>query len=321
MVMSDDGDTSVDLIAVITAMKDGEPCVLTVDGSENAPPTLPSGPLRAHHKTLQAGVRSWAEQQTGQTLGFVEQLYTFGDRQDGSPKGCQQRKISIVYLALVSPIDSEPRDGKCWRRWYSFLPWEDHRRGQPRARACLLNDLYSWSVGEGRRNHPYCEELTRLTFGIDDAPWDEERTLERYEMLYEAGLVPEALLDRKLVSASGDVIGAGIPMYADHRRILATAISRIRSKIKYRPVLFELMPSSFTLLQLQRTMEALSGVALHKQNFRRLIMQQKLVEETGALADDTGGRPAKLMRFRREVTLERPAPGVRLKALRRGAAT
>ena len=79
------------------------------------------------------------------------------------------------------------------------------------------------------------------------------------------------------------------------------------------------MPPSFTLLQLQKTAEALSGISLHKQNFRRLIAQQALVEETGELTADTGGRPAKLVRFRKEVTLERPAPGVRLKATRPGA--
>ena len=102
-------------------------------------------------------------------------------------------------------------------------------------------------------------------------------------------------------------------MASDHRRILATAIGRLRGKIKYRPVVFELMPPAFTLLQLQRTVEALAGVRLHKQNFRRLVEQQGLVEETGAMSAATGGRPARLVRFRREVLLERPAPGLRLR--------
>ena len=108
----------------------------------------------------------------------------------------------------------------------------------------------------------------------------------------------------------------GQPMALDHRRILATAIGRLRGKIKYRPVIFELMPASFTLLELQRTVEALSGVRLHKQNFRRLVEVQGLVEETGEVTTETGGRPARLVRFRREVLVERPAPGVRLSPLR-----
>jgi len=68
---------------------------------------------------------------------------------------------------------------------------------------------------------------------------------------------------------------------------------------------------------LQRAVEALSGVRLHKQNFRRLVEQQGLVEETGGISAETGGRPARLVRFRREVLLERPAPGLRLRAPRR----
>jgi hypothetical protein len=101
-------------------------------------------------------------------------------------------------------------------------------------------------------------------------------------------------------------------MLFDHRRIMATGIARLRAKIKYRPVVFELMPPRFTLLQLQRSVEALAGRLVHKQNFRRLIEQQELVEETGAMASATGGRPAKLFRFRREVVDERAVIGTKL---------
>ena len=98
-------------------------------------------------------------------------------------------------------------------------------------------------------------------------------------------------------------------MRFDHRRILATAIARLRAKLKYRPVVFELMPREFTLTELQRTVEAISGRHLHKQNFRRLVETAALVEPTGETSTATGGRPAALFRFRREVVQERPAPG------------
>jgi hypothetical protein len=78
------------------------------------------------------------------------------------------------------------------------------------------------------------------------------------------------------------------------------------------------MPASFTLLDLQRTVEAISGIQLHKQNFRRLVEDQGLVEGTGQLAAPARGRPAELFRFRREVLRERPAPGVRLSGRPRG---
>ena len=103
-------------------------------------------------------------------------------------------------------------------------------------------------------------------------------------------------------------------MRHDHRRILATGIARLRAKIKYRPIVFELMPEEFTLLQLQRAVEALAGRPLHKQNFRRLIDQQGLVEETGAISAETGGRPAKLYRFRREIEIRVPVDHKKAKA-------
>src|SRR6202040_3274382 len=137
-----------------------------------------------------------------------------------------------------------------------------------------------------------------IAFGLSGRSWNEELTLQRYELLYEAGLVPEA----KRRGPADPLPGAS--MKHDHRRILATGIARLRAKIKYRPVVFELMPPRFTLLQLQRTVEALAGRRLHKQNFRRLIEQQDLVEETGERATETGGRPAKLYRFRRAVVAE-----------------
>ncbi|HLV02192.1 MAG TPA: hypothetical protein VKZ59_13045, partial [Acidobacteriota bacterium] len=73
-----------------------------------------------------------------------------------------------------------------------------------------------------------------------------------------------------------------------------------------------LLPPSFTLLRLQRVVEALAGMRLHKQNFRRLVDRGGLVEGTGRIDHQTGGRPAELFRFRREVLRERRAPGVGL---------
>ena len=137
--------------------------------------------------------------------------------------------------------------------------------------------------------------------------------LDRYELLYEAGLVEEARRDGReaaLVRNNPPVLGE--PMRFDHRRVLATAIARLRAKLKYRPVVFELMPAEFTLTELQRMVEAISGRRLHKQNFRRLVEAAALVEPTGSSSALTGGRPAALFRFRREVVQERPASGLRV---------
>ena len=70
------------------------------------------------------------------------------------------------------------------------------------------------------------------------------------------------------------------------------------------------MPQTFTLTELQRTVEAISGHHLHKQNFRRLVESAALVEPTGEMSTATGGRPAALFRYRRDLSLER-ASGLR----------
>ena len=162
-------------------------------------------------------------------------------------------------------------------------------------------------------------ERMRVAFGLGGVGWDEEKTLERYEILYEAGLVEEAVRDGRAKANALPERPLGLSMTFDHRRILATAIARLRGKMKYRPVVFELMPPAFTLLELQRTVEAASGIRLHKQNFRRLVEDQGLVERTGKYAPIARGRPAELFRFRREVLGERPAPGLRLGTRRSGS--
>jgi hypothetical protein len=306
---------TVDLSAVIMAATLEEPRVLTVqidqlDG-------IPSGPLQSQHRTLEMGLRTWVADQTQLTLGYVEQLYTFGDRHrteaDVSGTG---HALSIAYLALVREARPAGLAHASWRNWYSYLPWEDWREGRPQALKVIEPALKAWARSGGKALKTFREERIELTFGFESETWTDERVLERYELLFEAGLVPEALRDAQPSGSAKVRLAPGQPMALDHRRILATAIGRLRGKIKYRPVIFELMPASFTLLELQRTVEALSGVRLHKQNFRRLMGMQGLVEETGEMTTETGGRPARLVRFRREVLVERPAPGVRLPRLR-----
>jgi hypothetical protein len=307
---------AIRLSAVIVSATVDEPHVLTVGIAHDQIVALPSGPLEVEHRTLEVGLRAWVERQTGQRLGYVEQLYTFGDRDRvETGEAIPGRALTVAYLALVREVRPGKAVGAAWQSWYRFFPWEDWRSGKPAALAPLEERLIAWA-GQAASDAERRLRMERvgLAFAAD---WNEELVLERYELLYEAGLIQERWrdLNRPVPPADGPVFGQ--PMAADHRRILATAIGRLRGKIKYRPVVFELMPPAFTLLQLQRSVEALSGVRLHKQNFRRLVEQQGLVEETGGISVATGGRPARLVRFRREVLLERPAPGFRLRAGRR----
>jgi len=298
-------EVNVDLIAVVVAVADREPCVLTV-GQANA---LPSGPFELGHRSLQSGLRGWVEQQTGRSLGYIEQLYTFADR-DRVGHEREQRVISISYLALTREEHAAGSPKRRWQSWYDYFPWEDHRAGTPPVVSDILKPrLLAWSDGaDDAVTQRERRQRAASAFGFDDRAWNEELTLQRYELLYEAALVEEATRGRSALPLAVP----GSSMVADHRRILATGIARLRSKIKYRPVVFELMPPVFTLLQLQRTVEALAGRLVHKQNFRRLIEQQELVEETGEATADTGGRPAKLFRFRHAVLAERAVAGTKL---------
>jgi hypothetical protein len=254
-------------------------------------------------------------------VGYVEQLYTFGDRGRHARAGdTGPHIVSIGYLALTQMPDNRATvatTGAAFELWYRFFPWEDWRGSRPRILdETILPLLEDWAH-QAKRPEPGRplgrRERLRLCFGVGGSPWDEEKVLDRYELLYEAGLIEEARRDgREAALARGNLPVLGQPMRFDHRRILGTAIARLRAKLKYRPVVFELMPEEFTLTELQRTVEAISGRHLHKQNFRRLVESTALVEPTGETSTATGGRPAALFRFRREVMQERPAPGLRV---------
>ena len=320
----------IGLNAAILAVKNNEPQVLVVRPEGEARTgvdSLPFGPFSpVEHRTLEGGLRSWVTEQTELELGYVEQLYTFGDRgRYAQPADAAPHIVSIGYLALTRLGDDNVSGRGAWRSWYDFFPWEDFRNGSPTILSeTIAPRLKSWAdkprPSTASQRTVLRPERVRMCFGLDGAAWDEEKVLERYELLYDAGLVEEARRDGRIQAETADAPDAalpsrlGLPMRYDHRRILATAIGRIRAKIKWRPVVFELMPDDFTLFELQRTVEAVLGPHLHKQNFRRLVETAGLVEPTGEVRPNTGGRPAKLFRFRREVLMERPSPGVRVKA-------
>ena len=317
---TDDPHIELGLNAAIVMVRNQQPHILVVRpgmAGADAGDALPFGPFAPRaHRTLEIGLREWVERQTGIELGYVEQLYTFGDRgRITEPGGAHT--LSVGYLALTCDATGEMR-GAHWSPWYAYLPWEDWREGKPQILAEEIEPrLKSWAERAPSPSEPVRplrrSERLKIGFGIGGG-WDEEKVLERYELLYEAGLVEEAKRDgRKAAQQWTELPELGRPMALDHRRILATAMGRLRGKLKYRPVVFELLPPEFTLYDLQKTVEAISGTLLHKQNFRRLVEKGGLVEPTGNVSTETGGRPARLYGFRREVVLERPAPGLRVK--------
>ncbi|MDE1985383.1 MAG: NAD regulator [Alphaproteobacteria bacterium] len=311
---------AIGLSAAIVSVTEEQPSVLVVRHPEDGSDALPFGPFNPlQHRTLESGLRKWVGEQTYLDLGYAEQLYTFGDRGRHEMKsGEGPRVVSVGYLALTRQGGALNAPDTLWRDWYRYFPWEDWRGEKPAVIADAIVPALKLFV-KAAPDGPTAElrrDRMRLCFGLDGLTWDEEKVLERYELLYEAGVVLESARDGRANAKATLPLGTG--MLFDHRRILATAIARLRGKMKYRPVVFELMPPAFTLLELQRTVEAISGIRLHKQNFRRLVEGQGLVEGTGKMSALSRGRPAELFRFRREVLRERPSPGVRLGARRPG---
>ena len=317
----------IGLSAVVFGMRGGELRALTVrphDVRTRRPVTLtglPFGPFDPEaHRTFELALRAFVARQTGFDLGYVEQLYTFGDRgrdaplADAGPEGAADaRVISVGYLALSASAPDLPEPDTRWPPVLHFFPWEDWRAGRPPVIAARVTPALSAWAGDDARRRSRAAAL----FALDGARWNEERVLDRYELLYEAGLAPEAARDHDPATPLALETTIGRPMLSDHRRILATALGRLRGKLKYRPVILDLTPPEFTLSALQRTVEAVSGVTLHKQNFRRMLDRTQLLEPLGRLDADTGGRPAELHR-RRADAADRPAVGFSLPLLREG---
>jgi 8-oxo-dGTP diphosphatase len=94
-----------------------------------------------------------------------------------------------------------------------------------------------------------------------------------------------------------DHVGAALRLAFDHAEILGMAVKRIRGKLDYVPIGFELLPPAFSLRHLRLVHEAILGRALNKDSFRRRILDRGLVVPTGERAAGVGHRPPELYRF------------------------
>jgi len=125
----------IGLTAAIVAIEGNEPLILTASGSDgDRLAGLPFGPFDAvAHRTFEIGLRAWVEEQAGLRLGYVEQLYTFGDRGRHTQAGDTDAHVaSIGYLALTRAADNAQRaPGATFEPWYRYFPWEDWREARP----------------------------------------------------------------------------------------------------------------------------------------------------------------------------------------------
>ena len=319
---TDNTDILIDISTAILRAHDGVLQFRALDDGGKSVKRLPFGPFMPdRHRTMEIGLRQWVREQVGVDLAHVEQLYTFAD-QGRYKSGEGRHVVSVGYLALAQGrMGPEDDAGGAWANLYGYFPWEDWRDGRPD----MLDKIIMPALDKWLAQNDEARARVRLAFGRDGAQWDEEFVLERYELLYEAGLVEEAVRDaphgrdtraRQKQTPSPPTLGTA--MQLDHRRISATALGRLRSKLKYRPVIFDLMPDRFTLRALQQTTELVLGTALHKQNFRRLVEKSGFVEATGETSR-ARGRPAELFRFRHGNRADRPLAGLRVSGGRKSS--
>jgi 8-oxo-dGTP diphosphatase len=113
-----------------------------------------------------------------------------------------------------------------------------------------------------------------------------------------------ALVQPSLVTADTDAaeakwfsVTAIPPLAFDHADILAAALTRLRGKLTYQPIGFELLPPKFTLTQLQRLYEAVLGTDIDKRNFRKKVLSFDLLIPLKEKLRDGAHRPAQLYRF------------------------
>src|SRR5262245_11561921 len=194
----------VGLTAAIVAVEAEEPHILVAaDPKSDTRAGLPFGafdPLA--HRTFEIGLRAWVAAQTALNVGYVEQLYTFGDRgRHARPDDTGAHMISVGYLALTRISEKAAAlraAGATFEPWYRFFPWEDWREGKPAILdATIVPLLEQWAKsGKAEPARPLGRrERLRHCFGVGGSPWDEEKVLDRYEVLYEAGLIEESRRD------------------------------------------------------------------------------------------------------------------------------
>lgn len=234
--------------------------------------------------TRQAAIRELREETGVRAPEFVEPLGSYSrngrdprqfagyrDQSTGEWIARGSRVTTAAYLMLThgapEPAGADDAARAHWADVYDYLPWEDLRDEGRQARlGRVVEALDGWAhtAQDG-------VERVRELFGLRD--WNEERTGERWALLMEAGLVPEARRDQwgRAEAREQDAL-FGREMAFDHRQILADALGRVRGKIKYTPAaLMALTGPEATLDELQAACEAIAGRPLHRSNFRRAV--------------------------------------------------
>ncbi len=143
----------------------------------------------------------------------------------------------------------------------------------------------------------YLEQL--YTFGdVDRDPRGRVVSVAHYALVNLRDHKVKADTDAR--NAAWFAIGDTPKLAFDHDKVLDKAYERLRGKVRYQPIGFELLPEKFTLTQLQRMYEIILGRELDKRNFRKKILSMDVLEELDEIEQDVAHRAARLYRFDRK---------------------
>lgn len=221
---------------------------------------LPGGFVNMKESLDEAALRELKEETNIGDI-YMEQLYTWGDvRRDP-----RTRIISASYMSLAdsSTLDVKASDDADDAKWFTvnFKMYQEQKTVTEKG--YILQRLFKLNLTNEE------DELSAVIKTVKTVEGKVTRT------------------EREIVESRGIAF--------DHAKIIEYAIERLRSKIEYTDIAFNLMPELFTLTELQQVYEVILDTELLKANFRRKVAG--MVIETNEYTKDAGHRPSKLFRF------------------------
>lgn len=224
---------------------------------------LPGGFVSIDESLDDAALRELKEEVNIDNI-YMEQLYTWGEV-DRDPRS---RVISCSYMSLVdsSYLNIKAGDDADDARWFTVKSSVMGRHKTEIPGGSISEDLIRIELSEGSLQLFAVIKITKKIKG---------------KILSE---------DREIIESNGIAF--------DHGKIIQYGIERLRNKIEYTDIAFNLMPSMFSLTELQQVYEVILDRKLLKANFRRKI--SGMVIETDKHVRDVGHRPSKLYRFNPE---------------------
>ncbi|MCQ1528828.1 NUDIX hydrolase [Lutispora saccharofermentans] len=221
---------------------------------------LPGGFVKMGESLDEAAIRELKEETNIDDI-YMEQLYTWGD----AARDPRTRVISTSYMSLAdsSTLEIRASDDADDAKWFTV--------------SCKLYQEQKTVTEKGY----ILQRLLKLSLSSD------EDNLSAILKLVKTVEGKVTKVEREVVESNGIAF--------DHAKIIEYGIERLRSKIEYTDIAFNLMPELFTLTELQQVYEVILDAELLKANFRRKIAD--MVIETNEYTKDAGHRPSKLFRF------------------------